>query len=211
MDFGHAKSDGDHWDKIFSNTEDEKMGWYEKDSTQTFKLLKEIPGLEEATVFLPGAGTSGLIEDLIPIVKKLILNDISGVALDLVKQRLKQYSGKIEWNCQDISQPLETAIPEIDIWIDRAVLHFLTDKNDISGYFKNLKPSLKVGGHVIFAEFSLIGAPKCAGLTLHRYSMDELAMRLGPSFRIVSHFDYTYINPFGDPRPYIYALFKKQK
>ena len=211
MGIDHAKSDRGHWDKIFSNTEDEKLGWYEKDTSQTFKLLNEIPRLDEATVFLPGAGTSGLIEDLIPIVKKLILNDISSVALNLVKQRLKQNSKKVEWHYQDIARPFEASIPEIDIWIDRAVLHFLTDENDISCYFKNLKSSLKIGGHVIFAEFSLIGAPKCAGLTLHRYSVDELTVKLGSSFRIVSHFDYTYINPFGDPRPYIYSLFKKEK
>ena len=210
MDFGHIQSDSGHWDKIFSNTEDEKLGWYEKDTSQTFKLLNEIPELEKTTVFLPGAGTSILIEGLIPVVKKLILNDISSVALDFVKQRLKQNSKIVEWLCQDISQPFEASIPEIDIWIDRAVLHFLTDEKDISGYFKNLKSSMKVAGHVIFAEFSLIGAPKCAGLTLHRYSIDELAMNLGPEYRIVSHFDFTYLSPLGDRRPYVYALFKKE-
>jgi hypothetical protein len=63
----------------------------------------------------------------------------------------------------------------------------------------------------MFAEFSLTGAPKCAGLTLHRYSTDEISQRLGSAFKLVSQFDYTYINPFGDPRPYIYVLFKKEK
>jgi hypothetical protein len=90
-------------------------------------------------------------------------------------------------------------------------LHFLVNKEDIKGYFENLKAILKLGGYAIFAEFSMIGATKCAGLPLHRYSVDELSKRLGPSFKIVSHFDYTYINPSGDPRPYIYALFKREK
>ena len=88
-----------------------------KNTSQRFKLLDEIPDLEKATVFLPGAGTSTLIEDLIPRVSKLILNDIS----------------------------------------------------------------------------------------------DELSLHLGSSFKIVSHFDYTFINPFGDPEPYIYALFKRER
>jgi hypothetical protein len=132
-------------------------------------------------------------------------------ALDRVKQRLKKGSKKIIWLCQNIAHPIMQEIPEIDIWIDRAVLHFLTDENDISGYFENLKSVLKTGGHALFAEFSLEGAPKCAGLTLHRYSVDELSARLGESFNLISQFDYTYINPFGDPRPYIYALFQKEK
>jgi 2-polyprenyl-3-methyl-5-hydroxy-6-metoxy-1,4-benzoquinol methylase len=201
----------EHWDNIFSKTEDTKLGWYEKDTAQTFKLLHEIPDCEKATIFLPGAGTSMLIEDLISKGTKLILNDISNEALNLVKQRLKEESGEIFWLCQDIAQPIKEPIPEVDIWIDRAVLHFLTNEKDIKGYFTNLKSILKIGGHVIFAEFSLIGAPKCAGLTLHRYSIDELSTNLGSSFKIVSHFDYTYINPSGDSRPYIYALYKREK
>ena len=35
---------------------------------------------------------------------------------------------------------------------------------------------LKIGGHAVFAEFSLIGASKCAGLTLQRYSIEELSI-----------------------------------
>ncbi|MDT8380154.1 MAG: class I SAM-dependent methyltransferase [Desulfotignum sp.] len=200
-----------HWDNIFSQTDNTKLGWYEKDTSQTFKLLSEIPRIEQATVFVPGAGTSILIDDLIPRVKKLILNDISDEALNQVRQRLKEGTEKILWLCQDIAQPIKEPITEIDIWVDRAVLHFLTNENDIKGYFENLKSTLKIGGHAMFAEFSLVGAPKCAGLTLHRYSIDELSSNLGTSFKIVSHFDYTYINPFGDPRPYIYALFKREK
>jgi hypothetical protein len=53
--------------------------------------------------------------------------------------------------------------------------------------------------------------PALAGLTLHRYSIEELSERLGSSFTLISHFDHIYINPYGDPRPYIYALFKREK
>lgn len=86
----------------------------------------------------------------------------------------------------------------------------LTNRNDINGYFANLKPVLKKEGYALFDEFSLAGAPKCAGLTLHRYPVDELSHLPGPSFVPVSHFDFTYINPFGDPRPYVYVLFKRE-
>jgi hypothetical protein len=205
------KSDSKHWDNIFSKTEDTKLGWYEKDTSQTFKLINKIPDLEKAIVFLPGAGTSILIEDLMPRVSKLILNDISNEALSLVRKRLRETSGKIIWLYQDIAQPIKESIPEVDIWIDRAVLHFLTNKDDIKGYFENVKSTLKIGSHAIFAEFSMRGAKKCAGLKLNRYSIEELSRNLGSSFRIVSHFDYTYITPFGDPRPYVYALYKREK
>jgi SAM-dependent methyltransferase len=203
------KSISQHWDSIFSNTEDSKMGWYEKDVSQTLSLLNEIPDWEKSTVFLSGAGTSFLIDELVSRGIRLILNDISSEALNRVRQRLQEAGDSIYWLCQDIAQPIKATIPDVDIWIDRAVLHFLTNEDDIQGYFENVKSLLKPDGHAIFAEFSMTGAPKCAGLTLHRYSVDELSIRLGSSFKPVSQFDYTYINPLGEPRPYIYVLFKK--
>ena len=59
------KSSSKHWNLIFSGAEDSKLGWYEKDAAKTFELLNQVPNLKELTVFLPGAGTSILIEQLI--------------------------------------------------------------------------------------------------------------------------------------------------
>ena len=203
------KSSSKHWDAIFSDTEDPKLGWYEKDASQSLELLNHIPEWENSTVFLPGAGTSVLIEELLSKGAKLVLNDISIEAINRVKSRLGDKCKEINWLCQDIAQPIQDAIPDIDIWIDRAVLHFLTDEDDIKGYFGNVKSILKAGSYAMFAEFSKTGAPKCAGLTLHRYSIEELSGNLDPSFKLVSDFEYTHINTFGDPRPYIYALYKR--
>ena len=205
------KSSSKHWDAIFSGTEDPKLGWYEKDSSQTLELLNHIPKRENSTIFLPGVGTTVLIEELLSKGAKMILNDISIVALNRVKGRLGDERKDIIWLCQDIAQPIKDAIPDVDIWIDRAVLHFLTDEDDINGYFENVKSTLKVGGYAIFAEFSKKGAPKCAGLKIHRYSIEEISENLGSSFNIVSHFEYTYKTPSGYPRPYIYALYKRDK
>lgn len=51
-----------HWNEIFTTKADAKLGWYESDAAQTLKFLADIPDLAEATVFLPGAGTSVLVE-----------------------------------------------------------------------------------------------------------------------------------------------------
>ncbi len=203
------KSSSKYWNAIFSGAEDSKLGWHEKEALKTFELVNQIPKWEESTVFIPGAGTSVLIEKLYSKGVNLVLNDISIEALNKVKERMQNDGNKINWLCQDISLPIQNATLNIDIWIDRAVLHFLTDEEAITGYFKNIESMLKVGGHAIFAEFSKSGSPKCAGLTLHRYSIEELSERLGASFKLISHFDYTYINPDGDPKPYIYGLYKR--
>jgi hypothetical protein len=197
-----------HWDSIFAKQSDTTLGWYEKNPTKTLGLLHQIENWQEATVFLSGVGTSTLVDVLADDAITLVLNDISAEALKTIKNRLGDKLNGSVWLCQDIALPIQTVIPPIDIWIDRAVLHFLTDEKSIQGYFDNLKMHLKQGGYAIFAEFSHTGAEKCASLSVHQYSVEELSMRLGTSFKCVKHFDHTYINPHGDDRPYCYALFQ---
>jgi hypothetical protein len=85
----------------------------------------------------------------------------------------------------------------------------LVDDEDIARYFKNIKSSVKISGHVILAEFSKTGALKCAGLNVHRYSLEEFSNNLGPDFQLLNHLETNFINPRGDRRPYIYGLFKR--
>ncbi len=203
-----GKSTRKHWDSIFSEREDSTLGWYEQDPKATFSLLNQIQHWQDATLFISGAGTSVLVDELLTKNKKLVLNDISIEALNAVKQRLGKQGKEIICLCQDISEPIKTSIPAIDIWIDRAVLHFLINEKSIQGYFNNLKAHLAVGGYVLFAEFSQTGAEKCAGLSIHQYSIEELSERLGTSFKLLSSFNYTFINPRDEERAYIYALFQ---
>jgi hypothetical protein len=177
---------------------------------RTLKFLGLIPHKpNETKIFLPGAGTSVLAEILNEKgYNKLILNDISDKAISKLKNRFAD-SNHIIWLNYDISKPVPPDLPQVDIWIDRAVLHFLIIEEEIAGYFENLKSLLKKGGYVLLAEFSLLGAPKCAGLELHRYSVQEMSERLGNEFSLIEHEDYTYTTPSGGKRPYIYAMFKK--
>ncbi len=198
----------EHWNRIFSATADSELGWYESDTSQTLKFLSLIPKSETTTIFLPGAGTSVLVDELIVRGYKLILNDISDEALNKLKSRIGT-NDRLTWLHYDISKPLSNATPQADIWIDRAVLHFLLEESDIEGYFANLNTATRSGGHALLAEFSTTGATKCAGLEIHRYSVEEMTDRLGKDFELIKSENYTYMNPVGDPRPYIYALYRK--
>ena len=111
---------------------------------------------------------------------------------------------------RDIAQPIVDVEQNVDIWIDRAVLHFLLEEHDIQAYFDNVKSTLSIGGYALFAEFSETGASKCAGLPVHRYSVDELSERLGTEFKLMHHEGYTFINPHGDLRSYLYTLYERQ-
>jgi EEF1A lysine methyltransferase 2 len=199
----------EHWNEVFATTDEKELGWYEEDYSHTMKLLDLIPDWRHAKIFVPGVGTSGLIDILLHADARLVLNDLSPEAIEQAQKKYPDSAHHIHWLCQDIARPLPADVTDVDVWLDRAVLHFLTDDDDIDGYFGNVTSALKVGGHAIFAEFSQTGAEKCAGLILHRYSAEELSERLGRSFTLVSQFDHTFINPNGDSRPYVYALFRR--
>jgi hypothetical protein len=198
----------EHWNTIFSAKADPELGWYEEDVSQTLKFLDPILPTQSITIFLPGAGTSVLVDELMTRGHRLILNDVSDEALHKLRKRIGANSG-LTWLDHDISKPLPDNLPPADIWVDRAVLHFLVEEADIQGYFANLQTALCHGGHALLAESSIRGARTCAGLELHRYSIGEMTERIGKSFELVRNEEYTYINPLGEPRPYIYALYRK--
>lgn len=198
-----------HWNAIYEHKSEQKLGWYEEDLSQSFKFIQLIPDYKKATIFIAGAGTSTLVDRLHEQGNTLILNDISNAALNKLQNRLGE-TNKHQWLCYDISQALPKNTATVDVWIDRAVLHFLLTEEAIQGYFKNVQKIVKQGGFVLLAEFSIIGAKQCAGLEVHRYSLTEMQQRLGNSFTLIKAEDYNYINPFGDKRPYLYALFQKK-
>lgn len=199
----------EHWNTIFLNKKDSELGWYENDAAQTLKFLDLIPPRETTTIFLPGAGTSVLIDALLAKGHQLILNDISDVALSKLRTRIGE-NDNVSLMHYDIAHPLPDGLAKtIDIWIDRAVLHFLLKESDIQGYFSNLHAAVRSGGYVLLAEFATTGAQKCAGLELHRYSIEEMTLRMGKDFELIKHEEYIFINPSGDTRPYIYGLFKR--
>ena len=198
----------EHWNKIFSNSKDNQLGWYESDFSQTLKFVEQIDNWRNAKIFVAGAGTSALVEALLNSNAHLILNDLSTEAIEILKLKYEKYKHKITWNCQDLSKTLPVNLGNVDIWIDRAVLHFIVNNQDIRRYFENVNKIIKSGGHALFAEFSKTGAKKCAGLDVRRYSLIDFEEYLS-SFQVITSEEYIYTNPNGDPRPYIYALFKK--
>jgi len=198
----------EHWDAIFSGQADSELGWYENDTSQTFKFLKLIPQRKNIRIFLPGAGTSQLVDELLAREYTLILNDISEEALNTLKSRIGE-NNRLQWLHHDMSKPLPGDTPQVDLWVDRAVLHFLLEDADIQCYFENVRSVVRARGYVLLAEFSITGAAKCAGLDLHRYSVEEMTKRLGKEFTLIKQEDYTFINPSGDSRPYIYALYQR--
>lgn len=195
-----------HWNDIYTNKSDQQLGWYEKDGSKTLAFIQPANITDNTQVFLSGAGTSQLADELAALGCQLIANDISQAALNRLSERIGKHN--TTYLLHDISTPLPT-LPKVDVWIDRAVLHFLLTEQEIACYFNNINQTVVVDGFVLLAEFSTTGAKKCAGLELHQYSVEEMQARLGKDFTLIASEEHVFINPLGDKKPYIYGLFQR--
>jgi ubiquinone/menaquinone biosynthesis C-methylase UbiE len=161
-----------------------------------------------------GAGASTFIDYLINQgYSNIIATDISEIALNKLKERLgNEKASPVRWIVDDITQPAHIQnLRDIAVWHDRAVLHFLLEENQRQMYLSTLKKVIKKDGYVIIAAFSLKGAKKCSGLNVKNYDQNMLAEFLGKDFSLLDYFDYTHYMPSREPRPYVYALFQRNR
>ncbi|NOQ27083.1 MAG: methyltransferase domain-containing protein [Bacteroidales bacterium] len=200
-----------HWNKAFDRSDVNNLGWYEENPQPSFDLIKKCNLKIDSSILNVGAGASTLVDELVNLgYENIIANDLSSSALNKLKERLGNDSDKVEWIEDDLTNPSKlNKLENIELWHDRAVLHFFNDKKDQDTYFALINKVLKKNGYVIIAAFHLNGAPKCCGLPVHRYDENMLKERIGNNFELLESFEYTFLNPSGDPREYIYTLFKR--
>lgn len=201
-----------HWEKVYANKPIDQLGWYEASPQPSLRLI-EACGLDPNAVLLNvGAGATTLVDELLQLgYENIIANDISSVGLERLKERLGEQKEKVTWIVDDLTRPTKlNTIGPVDLWHDRAVLHFFTEEKDRNTYFKLLKKLVKPGGFVILATFNLHGAAKCSGLPVYRYDENMLADRLGNDFELLRAFNYHYTMPSGEKRDYVYTLFQRK-
>jgi len=198
----------EHWNKAYKN-DIEKLGWYQEESTEILKLLDALKLVKSIRIHIAGAGRTSLVKSLVDrSFSNLTLSDISNDALGFIEADYPNYSLNLVQDDLGSPQAMREEEP-FDLWIDRAVLHFLTEEEARQNYFTLLKDKTNKGAFVLLAQFKKGGAKKCSGLEVCQYDVDMYNKYLGADFALLESFDYTFINPNGDPRPYIYALYQK--
>jgi len=200
-----------HWNKVYTNAEIENLGWYENDPKESLELIEKCKLDKDAAIFISGAGATTLVDELLKRkYTHIIANDIAEAALISLKSRIGK-SESVKFVIDDLTKPKKLQfLPKIDLWIDRAVLHFFLKEEDQKSYFNILKQLVKPKGYVIIAAFNLKGAKKCSGLDVFNYDADMIANRLGNEFNLITTFDHTYVMPSGGERPYVYTLFQRR-
>ena len=201
----------DHWDNAYENAVIQKLGWFEDFPEPSLRLIEKCNLDLNARLLNVGVGATTLIDELLrKNYNNIIASDISKNAIDELKIRLAEKSEKVKWIVDDLMNPIElNKVEPVDLWHDRAVLHFFNDKSEQDKYFSLLKKLVKQNGFVIIAVFNLEGADTCSGLPIYRYCENMLSEKLGNEFSLQESFDFTYTMPSGDRREYVYALFRR--
>ena len=201
----------EHWNNAYQNNVVEKLGWFEDDPVASFDLIEKCNLSKDALIFNAGAGATTLITLLLEKgYSNILVNDISSLALNKLKNSIDSNSN-VRFFVDDLTNPITLLdVKNIDLWHDRAVLHFFTSKDQQLSYFNLLKKIVREGGYVIFSEFGIDGAKKCCGLDIVNYSEKMLKDRLGEEFTLLESFNHQYNHPSnGNTRKYIYTLFKR--
>lgn len=203
----------EHWEGIYDKKSVEELGWYEDSPEPSLRLIKHCRLQKEAAILNVGAGATTLVDQLLELgYSNIIANDISPLALEELQHRLgADRSEQVRWIVDDLTEPKELAkLGSIDLWHDRAVLHFFLDRASQEAYFNLMQKLISPGGFVIIAAFHLTGASTCSGLPVHRYDEKMLQEKTGDEFQLLEAFNYTYTQPSGDTREYVYTLFQRR-
>jgi len=201
----------EYWCAMYTDVDITKLGWYEEKSSPSLELIKKTKLAKDAKQFHVGAGATTLIDSLVEGgFTNLIVNDISSCALNKIKNRIGEKQEAVAWIVDDLVNPtaLEN-MPKVDLWNDRAVLHFFTKEKDQEAYFNVLNTKVKKNGFVILSVFNLEGATSCSGLEVKRYNAAMLQEKLGKNYQLLEKFNHIYTMPNGEDRPYVYTLFRR--
>jgi SAM-dependent methyltransferase len=202
-------SQKEHWEQVYSTRPTEKLGWYAPHLQTSLTWIKELGLTADAPIIDVGGGASTLVDDLLAAgYRAITVLDISEQALSSIKARLGKNAERVVWMNGDATS-VDLPAQYFELWHDRAVFHFLTQPEQQRTYRNNLLKALKPGGHLIIGTFAPEAPPKCSGLPVQRYSVEQLANTLGEEFHLTRHHKELHITPGGVEQMYLYCHFHR--
>lgn len=198
-----------HWENVYQTKSRDEVSWFREHLDTSLHMITNSGVGKRAAIIDVGAGNSTLVDDLLDqgFIDVTVL-DISAKAIADSKLRLQAKAHQVSWIEADITG-VDLPASRFDVWHDRAVFHFLTDAEDRRKYIELVIHSLKPGGHIIVASFSLDGPEQCSGLDVSRYSPETMHGEFGDSFRLVESVIETHNTPFGTTQDFVYCYCRK--
>lgn len=200
-----------HWDAVYSAKAPDKVSWFCTHLETSLALIERAAPDRSAAIVDIGGGESTLVDDLLEQgYQNVTILDISKTALDVTRKRLgPERERQVQWLLGDITQAGVLA-GFYDIWHDRAVFHFLTERKDRVAYIQTVIATVKPGGHVIVGTFGPEGPARCSGLGVMRYDAGSLHEEFGARFRLIESSKELHTTPFGTTQQFLYCYCRVQ-
>ena len=197
-----------HWDTVYATKGERDVSWFEPSPEVSLAMIEAAGLRRDMCVIDIGGGESRLVDALVDRgVTCVAVLDIAGEALVRAQTRLGDNARKVAWIQGDVTGVWSWK--DVDIWHDRAVFHFLTERADRDRYKAKLAEILKRGGSAIIATFAIEGPEKCSGLPVNRYSPETLASELSDEFVLVDSRRHTHTTPWGATQAFQYSRFRR--
>ena len=195
-----------HWENIYQTKNIDGVSWYQETPYESIELIKKFSTTDSDIIIDIGCGKSFLADNLLKLnYKNITLVDISLNALKEVKDRLNNKSlNFIETDVLNLK--LERTF---DIWHDRAVFHFITNKKSVEKYISLCNEYIGEGGKLIIGTFAEDGPLKCSGLEIKRYSVENLKELFKENFEFIKGFKKLHSTPFGTRQSFTFCVFRK--
>ncbi len=133
--------------------------------------------------------------------------DIASASLEKAKTRLGEKSKLVKFIESDITKFKPTE--RYQLWHDRAVLHFLTQRDQVEAYLENANLAIAPGGYLIVSTFSKTGPEKCSGLPITQYSDADLKALFSKYFTCIKCLEDSHSTPWQSTQNFIYCVFQK--
>jgi len=194
----------EHWDEVYGRKRPDEVSWYRPHLERSLTYIDGAGLGREAAIIDVGGGASTLVDDLLDRgYANVSVLDVSQAAIGTAKARLGERAARVRWSVADVTQAdLPTAA--YDFWHDRAVFHFLGDRELRRRYVDTVRRSVKPGGLVLVAGFGPEGPARCSGLDVVRYGPDELHAELGDDFERIATSTEVHVTPWGAEQPFVY-------
>ena len=195
-----------HWENIYQKKEIDGVSWYQKIPSESLQLIKKYSISNSDKIIDIGCGKSFLADNLLELnYTNISLIDISSNALKEVKERLQNKSlNFIETDILNFSSN-----DKYDIWHDRAVFHFITDREGIKKYISLCNEYINKQGILIIGTFAEDGPLKCSGLEIKRYSVDQISNLFEENFELVESFKMLHKTPFDTEQSFSFCVLRK--
>lgn len=198
-----------HWQKVYSTKPVDRLGWYRLRLDTSLQWIMALDLPRDVPLIDVGCGASTLVDDLLAAgFSAITALDLSENALGILRERLGDKAEAVEWIEADVTSAVLPA-SQYQLWHDRAALHFLIGPGERARYRQQLETSLRPDGHVIIGVFAPEAPPRCSGLPVHRYALNDLLDFMGDGFELVQHANELHITPGGVEQAYLYCHFTK--